>query len=115
MGNVSRMYFKVNSYDVVAVEPGRRQRGELAAVLYGGKVELSRIIRDMDGATVLGKVVQLQRNYSNGTPPLTVFDTRDERAFYNSLQPFQQVLSQSHLHYFFRVFLYLRHSHLFFL
>lgn len=92
MSNVNRMYFKLNAFEVVAVEPGRRQRGELAVVLYGGKVVLSRVIRHMEGATVLGKVVQLQRNYSAGTLPLNMADVKNERSFYNSLPAFAKTL-----------------------
>ncbi len=93
MSNVNRMYFKLNAFEVLAVEPGRRQRGELAAVLYDGKILLSRVIRHMEGVKVLGKPVQLQRNYTNGMPPLNMADVSgNERSFYNSLPAFAKTL-----------------------
>lgn len=93
MSNVNRMYFKLNAFEVVAVDPERRpQRGELAVVLYNGREILSRVIRHMDGAQILGRPVQLQRNYSKGTLPLNMADVSNERSFYNSLPAFAKTL-----------------------
>ena len=93
MSNVNRMYFRLNAYEVVAVDPARRpQRGELAVVLYNGREILSRVIRHMDGVRVLGRPVQVQRSYRNGVPPLNMADISNERSFYNSLPAFAKTL-----------------------
>ena len=93
MNNVNKMFFKVNAYDIAIADPSRKpQRGEIGVLMYDNKVLVSRIISHMDGVKILGRLAQIQRDYSHGTPPLTVFDTRDERAFYNCLQPFEQLL-----------------------
>lgn len=93
MSNVNKMFFKVNAYDIAIADPSRKpQRGEIGVLMYDNKVLVSRIISQMDGVKVLGRLAQIQRDYSHGTPPLTVFDTRDERAFYNCLQPFEKLL-----------------------
>ena len=93
MSNVNRMYFKVNAFDTVIADPAKKSgRGELAVILYNGKPVLSRVIGDMRGVVVLGRPVELQRNYSNGEPLITLANVQQERGFYYSLRPFEQVL-----------------------
>lgn len=93
MGNVNKMYFRLNDYETVAVDPARKpKRGELAAILYNSKVVLNRVISNMKGVSILGKPVQIQRYYNHGTPPITVADISAEKCFYNTLQPFEKLL-----------------------
>ena len=95
MSNVNRMYFKINAYDVVAVDPARKPvLGELAAIIYADKIILSRVVKNMQGIKVFGRPMELQRSYMHGEPPLTIFDAdRSERIFYyNLLKPFEQIL-----------------------
>lgn len=94
MSNVSKMYFKLNAYDAVTVNPAIKPgSGELAAImLTDGRIVLNRVIKNMQGAVILGRPVQLRRSYSNGTPPYSMADARDERAFYNSLQGLERIL-----------------------
>lgn len=93
MSNIGKMFFRINDYDVVVADPNRKpQRGEIAVMMFNGKVIISRVIKNMQGVNVIGRLAQIRRDYQHGTPPLTVFDTRGEREFYYSLQPFEQLL-----------------------
>lgn len=94
MSNVSKIFVRLNPYDTVIVNPAiKPAQGELAAMrLTGGRFVLNRVTANMQGVAVLGRVVEIRRDYRNGTPPLTMADVRDERSFYNILQEFEQLL-----------------------
>lgn len=81
MGNISKMYIKLNTYDTLVVNPAIKPgKGELAAMrLTDGRFVLNRVTGNMQGVGVLGSVIQIQRDYRNGEPPYTMADARNER------------------------------------
>lgn len=94
MGNISKMYIKLNTYDTLVVNPAiKPAQGELAAMrLTDGRFVLNRVTGNMQGVGVLGSVIQIQRDYRNGEPPYTMADARNERQFYYCLPEFSKLL-----------------------
>lgn len=94
MSNISKIFVRLNPYDTVIVNPAiKPAQGELAAIrLTGGRFVLNRVTGNMQGVAVLGRVVEIQRDYRNGEPPLTMADVRNERQFYYNLPEFCKLL-----------------------
>lgn len=94
MSNISKMFIRLNDYDVVVVNPVIKPAiGEWAVIrLTDGRFVLNRVTGNMLGAAVLGKPVEIRRSYLHGDPPYTMADVRDEKEFYNWLKAFEKVL-----------------------
>lgn len=94
MSNVSKIFVRLNPYDTAIVNPATKPaQGELAVMrLTDGRFVLNRVTGNMQGVAVLGRVVEIQRDYRNGEPPYTMADARNERQFYYCLPGFSKLL-----------------------
>lgn len=94
MSNVSKIYIKLNAYDIAVVDTAIKPvLGDWAVIVMpDGRAVLNRIVSNMQGCSVLGRPIEIWRNYEHNTLPYTMADVRNEKEFYNWLKTFEKVL-----------------------